>query len=53
MFAWQHLQTNSRLNMVLAERVDDDATAVLGVLGFIPMGRYSPDLGDRDVLLAT
>ena len=51
-FAWQHLQTNSRLNMVLAERVDDDATAVLGVLGFIPMGRYSPDLGDRDVLLA-
>ena len=48
-FVWQHLQHDGRLNMVFA---DDDSGNVLGVLGFIPMGRFDPTLGDRDVALA-
>jgi hypothetical protein len=50
-FRWQHQEADGRFNMVLAE---DDAVSgdVLGVLGFIPFGRFSPSLGDRDVLLA-
>ncbi len=51
-FAWQHLQDDGRLNMVLAEEVDVPEERVLGVLGFIPMGRFAPNLGDRDLLLA-
>ena len=51
-FTWQHLQADGRLNMVMAERIDDEGAVVLGVLGFIPMGRFSRVLGDRDVLLA-
>jgi hypothetical protein len=51
-FAWQHLQADGRLNMVLAEEVDVPDERVLGVLGFIPMGRFDPGLGDRDLLLA-
>jgi hypothetical protein len=47
-FDWQYGQPDGRLNMVLAEQDG----AVLGVLGFIPMGRHDAGLGDGDVLLA-
>lgn len=52
-FTWQYLQPGSngaeqRFNMVVAEADGDTC----GVLGFIPMGRFSPTLGDRDVMLA-
>lgn len=52
-FDWQYRQADGRINMMLAEDVAEDGSAVvLGVLGFIPMGRFDPDLGDRDILLA-
>lgn len=52
-FDWQYLQADTRLNMVMAELIDDTgARQVLGVLGFIPLGRFDAALGDRDVLLA-
>lgn len=47
-FDWQYGQADGRLNMVLAEQDG----AILGVLGFIPMGRFDPALGDEDCLLA-
>lgn len=47
-FDWQYQQADGRLNMVLAEQDG----VVLGVLGFIPMGRHDAALGDGDVLLA-
>ncbi len=47
-FDWQYLQPDGRFNMVLAQQGD----TVLGVLGFIPMGRFDAALGDGDVLLA-
>ena len=55
-FDWQY-GTGERVNMILAVDVRDSASGmggstVLGVLGFIPMGRFDPSLGDRDVLLA-
>ncbi|UXU74433.1 MULTISPECIES: hypothetical protein [unclassified Paracoccus (in: a-proteobacteria)] len=52
-FDWQYRQADGRINMMLAERLEDDASAnILGVLGFIPMGRFDPALGDRDIMLA-
>lgn len=52
-FAWQYAQADGRLNMVLAEREDEDGSrTILGVLGFIPLGRFDPQLGDGDILLA-
>jgi hypothetical protein len=63
-FAWQHEQSDGRLNMVFAEesREAPDADVlgqaapeppiVLAVLGFIPMGRFDAELGDRDLMLA-
>jgi len=58
-FDWQYGPDPSgdRVNMIFAADVRDDATGtgsstVLGVLGFIPMGRFDPSLGDQDVLLA-
>jgi len=51
-FAWQHRQRDGRLNMMLAEDVSDAGRSVLGVLGFIPMGRFDDALGDRDITLA-
>ncbi|MEQ8436778.1 MAG: hypothetical protein RIB65_04750 [Ilumatobacter fluminis] len=51
LFAWQHRQADGRLNMVLAED-DQRDEQVIGVLGFIPMGRFDPALGDRDLMLA-
>lgn len=51
LFAWQYLQSDGRLNMMLAED-DGPERRVLGVLGFIPMGRFAPELGDRDLMLA-
>jgi len=50
-FDWQY-GTGPRVNMIFAADVRDDATTVLGILGFIPMGRFDASLGDRDVLLA-
>jgi len=50
-FDWQY-GTGARVNMIFAVDVRDDASTVLGILGFIPMGRFDPSLGDRDVLLA-
>lgn len=50
-FRWQHLHGSSRLNMVIAE-ADELGDPVLGVLGFIPMGRFDATLGDKDVMLA-
>ncbi|WP_419476388.1 hypothetical protein, partial [Ilumatobacter sp.] len=50
-FAWQYQQDDGRLNMVLAED-DSPERPVLGVLGFIPMGRFAPALGDDDLMLA-
>lgn len=53
LFDWQYQQADERINMMLAESVDDDGVAtVLGVLGFIPMGRFDPALGDEDIMLA-
>ena len=52
LFAWQHLQDDGRLNMVLAEDTESTEQPVIGVLGFIPMGRFAPALGDDDVMLA-
>jgi hypothetical protein len=46
---WQHLEGDGRLNFVLAE---NDEGAVLGVLGFIPLGHFDPALGARDITLA-
>lgn len=52
-FRWQHLQVDGRFNMVIAEDTNaEDGESVLGVLGFIPLGRFAPGLGDRDVMLA-
>lgn len=50
-FDWQY-GTGDRVNMILAADVRDDESTVLGILGFIPMGRFDPALGDTDVLLA-
>jgi hypothetical protein len=47
-FDWQYGQADGRLNMVLAEQDG----IILGVLGFIPLGRHDAALGDGDVLLA-
>ena len=47
-FDWQYGQADGRLNMVLAEQDG----SILGVLGFIPLGRHDAALGDADVLLA-
>ena len=46
-FDWQY-GTGARVNMIFAA----DDSKVLGILGFIPMGRFDPSLDDRDVLLA-
>lgn len=51
-FSWQHLQGDGRLNMVMAEDTTALEQPVLGVLGFIPMGRFDAALDDRDVMLA-
>ncbi|WP_347267868.1 hypothetical protein [Paracoccus sp. (in: a-proteobacteria)] len=52
-FDWQYLQADGRINMMLAEDLAADGSAtVLGVLGFIPMGRFDPALGDADIMLA-
>ncbi|OBZ92226.1 hypothetical protein ADU59_27380 [Pararhizobium polonicum] len=52
-FDWQYRQADGRINMMMAEDVAEDGHAtVLGVLGFIPTGRFDPDLGDADILLA-
>lgn len=47
-FDWQYVQGDGRLNMVLAVQGE----VILGVLGFIPTGRFDPKLGDADILLA-
>ena len=52
LFAWQHRQSNGRLNFMLAEQTIDDVRAIIGILGFIPMGRFDDQLGDADVTLA-
>ncbi len=51
-FEWQHLQDDGRFNMVVAEEVAEDRSAVLGILGFIPFGHFGSGLGDRDIMLA-
>lgn len=51
-FTWQHLDPSGRFNMVFAEDTDRPEDPVLGVLGFIPMGRFDEALGHRDVMLA-
>jgi hypothetical protein len=50
-FDWQY-GTGERVNMIFAEDVRDESTSILGILGFIPTGRFDAALGDRDVLLA-
>ena len=50
-FDWQY-GTGERVNMILAADVREEGSSVLGILGFIPMGRFDPALDDRDVLLA-
>lgn len=47
-FDWQYGASASRLNMIFAS----NGNTVFGVLGFIPMGRFDPALGDTDILLA-
>ena len=47
-FDWQYAQPDGRLNMVMAAQ----GGVILGVLGFIPTGRFDPALGDDDILLA-
>lgn len=51
-FTWQHLDPTGRLNMIFAEDTDRPEDPILGVLGFIPMGRFDEALGDRDLMLA-
>lgn len=48
LFDWQYAQNDGRVNMVIAV----EGGIVLGILGFIPMGRFDPALGDDDILLA-
>jgi len=50
-FDWQY-GTGERVNMILAADVRDEGSTILGILGFIPTGRFDASLGDRDVLLA-
>ena len=50
-FDWQY-GTGERVNMIFAADVREETSTVLGILGFIPMGRFDASLGDRDVLLA-
>jgi hypothetical protein len=47
-FDWQYGASATRLNMIFAS----NGNTVFGVLGFIPMGRFDPALGDTDILLA-
>lgn len=52
-FDWQYQQADGRINMMMAEEIGlDGQSIVLGVLGFIPMGRFDPSLGDADIMLA-
>lgn len=55
-FDWQYgpspHSTSDRVNMIFAADVREEGSTVLGILGFIPMGRFDASLGDRDVLLA-
>jgi hypothetical protein len=48
LFDWQYLQGDGRLNMMMAAQDGK----ILGILGFIPMGRFDPSLGDTDLFLA-
>lgn len=51
-FTWQHLDPSGRFNMIFAEDTDRPEDPILGILGFIPMGRFDESLGDRDLMLA-
>ena len=51
-FTWQYLQPDNGINIVLAEDVGDGGATILGILGFIPTGRFDPSLGPTDLLLA-
>lgn len=51
-FDWQYAGPEGRMNMVLAEMGGTDERRILGILGFIPTGRFDPALGDRDIMLA-
>lgn len=51
-FDWQYAGPDGRVNMVLAEMGGADERRILGILGFIPAGRFDPALGDRDIMLA-
>lgn len=52
-FDWQYQQPDGRINMMMAEQVSEDGqSTILGVLGFIPGGRFDADLGDQDIMLA-
>ncbi|NBN79445.1 hypothetical protein GWI72_14305 [Microvirga tunisiensis] len=48
LFDWQYAGEADGLNMILAQ----NGTAIHAVLGFIPMGRFDPDLGQADVMLS-
>jgi hypothetical protein len=52
-FDWQYLDETGRLNMVIAIRNEpDDENTILGLLGFIPMGKFDQNLADQDIMLA-
>lgn len=52
-FDWQYLDKSGRVNMVIAvQNAPAGPTTILGVLGFIPVGKFDPKLGDQDIMLA-
>lgn len=48
LFEWQYAGNADRFNMILAT----NGSVIHGVLGFIPMGRFDPELDDTDVMLS-
>jgi hypothetical protein len=54
-FLWQYQGLDGRINIVLAEESiihHKTEKNIIGMLGFIPFGKFDPDLGDENILLA-
>ena len=52
-FCWQYKNQDGRWNIVIAENTNNNGKKfIVGILGFIPMGRYDKHLGDDCIFLA-
>jgi hypothetical protein len=52
-FSWQYRNKDGRWNIVLAENTyNNGEKSIIGILGFIPLGRYDENLGDDCIFLA-